>query len=607
MGLAASRRGSSVARVVIRGSERQLRLASSFTASGLIHGLLIGWLVMASAIEPESRPQTIYDQEIRPYESHLVWYNLGRKLSDVRPAAKRDDRRPPRAHTRSSQSIVAGKEDNARPPQFIAMPAPAIELPKALALPNALAVAAPKPVRRFFPPPVARSAGSPATVLPEAPLLQLSKTNPIALATPAERPTRQFAAPPEVPAKKVLPGPAALPEAPLLQLAKTNPIAMATPGERPTRQFAAPPEVRPKSTPPPPSTLPEAPLLELSKTNPIAMAVPAERPTRAFAPPPEARPKSTPPPPAALPEAPPAPRPAVPGASRSLPVEAPALTPIRSFSPPTAPEKSAPPPVIVQAPPLPVTSPTPDTTRTLAIAGLHPVDTPDLPIPPGSHAAGFSAGPKPSPADGAAANESAAVTVPGLLTRSGSPEARSAVLSALAAPTSEQRLLAALHASRAAGPAPAEPGSASGASRMAGAPDEGRLAGRYVYMIAISMPNVTSYSGSWVVWFAERRPEPGEPPRVMTPPVAVRKVDPKYVRSAAEERVEGVVRLAAVIRKTGAVDSVELLHHLDGRLDQSAKEALSKWEFKPALRDGRPIDVDAIFEIPFRVAPLPKR
>jgi TonB family protein len=120
------------------------------------------------------------------------------------------------------------------------------------------------------------------------------------------------------------------------------------------------------------------------------------------------------------------------------------------------------------------------------------------------------------------------------------------------------------------------------------------------------MPNVSSYSGSWIVWFAEHQPEPGAP-REIRPPVAVHKVDPKYVAAALDEKVEGTVRLSAVIRKTGRVDSVQLLQHLDTRLDHTAEEALAKWEFEPAQRDGTAVDVDAVFEIPFHLAPKPKR
>jgi protein TonB len=83
----------------------------------------------------------------------------------------------------------------------------------------------------------------------------------------------------------------------------------------------------------------------------------------------------------------------------------------------------------------------------------------------------------------------------------------------------------------------------------------------------------------------------------------LRLVDPKYVRTAAEERVEGTVRLFGVIRKDGSVDSVELLRRLDPRLDAAAAEALAKWKFTPALRGEVPVEVDAVFEVPFHLTP----
>src|SRR5262249_45269741 len=95
--------------------------------------------------------------------------------------------------------------------------------------------------------------------------------------------------------------------------------------------------------------------------------------------------------------------------------------------------------------------------------------------------------------------------------------------------------------------------------------------------------------------------------RVMRPPVPTHKVDPKYVASAAAERVEGKIRLSAVIRRDGHIEAVTVLQHLDDRLDFSAIQALQKWEFEPAKRDGRTVAVDASFEIPFRLEPLATR
>ena len=169
-------------------------------------------------------------------------------------------------------------------------------------------------------------------------------------------------------------------------------------------------------------------------------------------------------------------------------------------------------------------------------------------------------------------------------------------------PTSRENLLAARASLGAPPKVPVEPR----ASRVAQAPDP-RFAGRVVYSIAIQMPNITSFSGSWLVWFAEREPLPGAAPHQLRPPVVVRKVDPKYIAAAAAERVEGTVRLFGVIRKDGHVTGIALLRQLDGRLDRSAQQALAKWEFIPALRDGVPVDVDAIFEIPFHLAPRPNQ
>jgi protein TonB len=170
-------------------------------------------------------------------------------------------------------------------------------------------------------------------------------------------------------------------------------------------------------------------------------------------------------------------------------------------------------------------------------------------------------------------------------------------------PTSRENLMAASRIALGSAPL-AEPR----ATRVSTSPDP-RMAGRLVYTVAIQMPNVTSFSGSWIVWFAVREEgtanDPAGPALAIRPPVPLRKVDPKYIQSAVSDRVEGKVLLRAVIRKDGHVESVVLLRGIDERLDRSAEEALAKWAFEPAMRDGLPVDVDAVFEIPFRLAPKP--
>jgi protein TonB len=81
--------------------------------------------------------------------------------------------------------------------------------------------------------------------------------------------------------------------------------------------------------------------------------------------------------------------------------------------------------------------------------------------------------------------------------------------------------------------------------------------------------------------------------------VPLRKVDPKYPPALINERVEGEVVLYAVIRRDGSVDSIQLVRGIDERLDANAMAALSQWKFRPAAKQGVPVELEAIVHIPF--------
>ncbi len=126
-----------------------------------------------------------------------------------------------------------------------------------------------------------------------------------------------------------------------------------------------------------------------------------------------------------------------------------------------------------------------------------------------------------------------------------------------------------------------------------------------VYTVAINMPNLTSGSGSWVLHFAELNSEASKAADdEVSSPVAVRKVDPRYDPAAVRERVEGTVMLAAHILRDGRVSDVRILRGLDPRLDVSAAEALSFWQFVPAKKHGAPVDLEVVVQIPFRLPTL---
>jgi protein TonB len=107
------------------------------------------------------------------------------------------------------------------------------------------------------------------------------------------------------------------------------------------------------------------------------------------------------------------------------------------------------------------------------------------------------------------------------------------------------------------------------------------------------------------MWFAER--EPGGPRRELHPPKPVHKVDPKYFPATIAERVEGKVVLAGILQTDGRVREIRILKGVDPRLDLSAARALRKWEFEPAQRNGMPVEVDMVAEIPFLLAPEARR
>ncbi len=575
-------------RVAVRETKR-LRSAFSFTVSTVIHGTVLGWVALAPLV-PAARP-SLYDQEIRPYENKIVWYNLNERLPDISPPKL--DARPARARIRSRQTLVAGPQDNQRPPQLIWTPAPEIEAQQMLPAPNVVALTpAARPLRDFSLPPDLVRPKSAAPTLPDAPQVAMAELKPVSLAPPTRPRPRPFAPRPgDRPASAA----ALLPAAPELAMAVDRTpaaIPLLPPVQAARRTFIPPVEAAHRPLPQP-ANLPAAPIIEARTAG--TTALPAGPPPRL------ARPFAAPAAVARAPLSEPVSLPAAPQIATKTAADAVALPEmrvarvLRNFSAPARPGIASTTASLAEAP----AAANRPAEAALAIVSLFPTRDAPIPAPQSSQQGGFSKGEQPR-ADGSDSSpQSSTLTVPGLLVRDGLKETQPTLMATLEPPTSQTNLRAAARSVQveAAGAA-IDPS----AHRVTAVPDP-RLAGRLVYSIAIQMPNVSSYSGSWIVWFAEREPLRDQPLPNMQAPQPLRKVDPKYFPAALDEKVEGKVRLAAVIRTDGHIDHVELLQHLDDRLDQSSLEALAKWEFKPAVRNGTAIDVDAVFEIPFHIAP----
>jgi TonB family protein len=139
-------------------------------------------------------------------------------------------------------------------------------------------------------------------------------------------------------------------------------------------------------------------------------------------------------------------------------------------------------------------------------------------------------------------------------------------------------------------------------------PERAVFGNRKVYSLSLNMPNLNSAGGSWIIRFAALKPDanPGSthsgeaPPDDLSSPTATRKVDPAYPLELMRQNLAGTVILYGIIRADGMVHDVRVLRSVDDRLDQFASEAITKWQFQPATKNGSAVDVEATFWIPFR-------
>jgi TonB family protein len=166
-----------------------------------------------------------------------------------------------------------------------------------------------------------------------------------------------------------------------------------------------------------------------------------------------------------------------------------------------------------------------------------------------------------------------------------------------AADSVNPRLLASLSPLRAN--IPARTTQPDGAAKLS-EPERAVFGDRKFYSLTLNMPNLNSAGGSWVIRFAEIKRDSTADAAGLAAPTAVRKVDPAYPLQLMRENVAGTVIVYAVIHFDGSVGEVRILRGIDDRIDPLASQAISQWQFQPAIRDGVPVDVEATFHIPFR-------
>ena len=84
-------------------------------------------------------------------------------------------------------------------------------------------------------------------------------------------------------------------------------------------------------------------------------------------------------------------------------------------------------------------------------------------------------------------------------------------------------------------------------------------------------------------------------------PRALNTPDPDYSEEARKAKYQGTVVLWLVVDPAGRPRDVKVARSLGMGLDQKAIEAVRKWTFEPAMKDGKPVAVQINVEVNFRL------
>jgi TonB family protein len=97
---------------------------------------------------------------------------------------------------------------------------------------------------------------------------------------------------------------------------------------------------------------------------------------------------------------------------------------------------------------------------------------------------------------------------------------------------------------------------------------------------------------------------PGDVFRVggdVSPPSVLYRVEPAYSDKARRALFLGaVVVISAIVRRDGSIEIRRVVRGLGTELDESAIQALGQWKFRPAMKNGVPVDVLVNIELSFR-------
>jgi len=81
-------------------------------------------------------------------------------------------------------------------------------------------------------------------------------------------------------------------------------------------------------------------------------------------------------------------------------------------------------------------------------------------------------------------------------------------------------------------------------------------------------------------------------------PVPIFKPEPPYTDEARKAKLQGIVVLLIIIDELGNVTDCRIMKPLGMGLDEKAVETVKTWKFKPSLKNGTPVSVRVVVQIP---------
>src|SRR5882757_5023905 len=87
-----------------------------------------------------------------------------------------------------------------------------------------------------------------------------------------------------------------------------------------------------------------------------------------------------------------------------------------------------------------------------------------------------------------------------------------------------------------------------------------------------------------------------------TPPVVISEPKARYTSEAQEARIQGEVTLQVRFLASGQVEVIRVVNGLGHGLDEEARHVAESIRFKPALRNGQPVDHTTLIHVTFQLA-----